>query len=365
MQLRSRGLAITAAILALIASPGNIIGLPMGIWALVVLSRREVIEAFKASQRDKTIRKSRTALLIGFVVVLGGVLVGAGVIIYSQGQQNLEMPKALADPQRDTTTQPTEDWKITLPSGVTVEMIGVSENPSDGKQWWRPDGSPLAQRPYSHLRASMSPGANERGNEFAVRLANLPKDGVGTRWEFDPSTSYGGGGQVFEAGDAIPQLRAVAAITSTSQDVITVKLGVAAGPWITLAESSSRGSSSGGRGNAAVSFSPTHEEDTAVVVTVAHNVEDRDVRVIAVDNGGKELTPGRSATGTAGNVRQLTCTFHNVRLSEIKEFRLQARPYEWAVFKNVSLMPRNNKPLTPGPPRHAHAESNFLSVHVR
>jgi serine/threonine protein kinase len=46
MRLRNRGLAITAAILALIAAPGNLIGLPMGIWALVVLARREVAEAF-------------------------------------------------------------------------------------------------------------------------------------------------------------------------------------------------------------------------------------------------------------------------------------------------------------------------------
>ena len=50
MQLRNRGLAITAAILALIAAPGNIIGLPMGIWALVVLSRREIMETFATVQ---------------------------------------------------------------------------------------------------------------------------------------------------------------------------------------------------------------------------------------------------------------------------------------------------------------------------
>jgi len=48
MQLHNRGLAITAAILALVAAPGNLIGLPMGIWALVVLSRREIIDAFLA-----------------------------------------------------------------------------------------------------------------------------------------------------------------------------------------------------------------------------------------------------------------------------------------------------------------------------
>ncbi len=75
MHLRNRGLAILSAILAItsvaliagaallftfsvaamamakLAVLGNIIGLPMGIWALVVLSRREVVEAFKTSGR--------------------------------------------------------------------------------------------------------------------------------------------------------------------------------------------------------------------------------------------------------------------------------------------------------------------------
>src|ERR1035438_9415740 len=39
-------LAIAGAILAILVTPGNLIGLPIGIWALVVLSRREVREAF-------------------------------------------------------------------------------------------------------------------------------------------------------------------------------------------------------------------------------------------------------------------------------------------------------------------------------
>ena len=39
-------LAIAGAILAILVTPGNLIGLPLGIWALVVLSRREVREAF-------------------------------------------------------------------------------------------------------------------------------------------------------------------------------------------------------------------------------------------------------------------------------------------------------------------------------
>ena len=45
-RLEACGLAIAGAILAILLPPGNLIGLPIGIWALVALSRREVREAF-------------------------------------------------------------------------------------------------------------------------------------------------------------------------------------------------------------------------------------------------------------------------------------------------------------------------------
>ena len=45
-RLEAYGLAITGSILAILITPGNVIGLPIGIWALVVLSHRQVREAF-------------------------------------------------------------------------------------------------------------------------------------------------------------------------------------------------------------------------------------------------------------------------------------------------------------------------------
>ncbi|MGV3754616.1 MAG: hypothetical protein ACO1QS_04490, partial [Verrucomicrobiota bacterium] len=41
------GLAILACILAMVLAPANLIGLPVGIWALVVLLRPEVKAAFR------------------------------------------------------------------------------------------------------------------------------------------------------------------------------------------------------------------------------------------------------------------------------------------------------------------------------
>src|SRR5678815_2688788 len=45
-RLEAYGLAVTGSILAILVTPGNVIGLPIGIWALVVVSRRQVRQSF-------------------------------------------------------------------------------------------------------------------------------------------------------------------------------------------------------------------------------------------------------------------------------------------------------------------------------
>jgi hypothetical protein len=48
MQLEGYGFGIIACILAMLITPGNLIGLPLGIWALATLTRRDVRAAFRA-----------------------------------------------------------------------------------------------------------------------------------------------------------------------------------------------------------------------------------------------------------------------------------------------------------------------------
>jgi len=59
LRLKRRGAAVVAAILAMILPPGLILGLPFGIWALVVLNREDVKAAFEAqSEPSKAIKAS-------------------------------------------------------------------------------------------------------------------------------------------------------------------------------------------------------------------------------------------------------------------------------------------------------------------
>ncbi len=71
-----------------------------------------------------------------------------------------------------------------MPNGVTVELLGVAESPSKDRPWWRPDGSPLAGRPYDSLDDAMVAGQFEIVRELAFRLDNLPAEPVSTIWRF-------------------------------------------------------------------------------------------------------------------------------------------------------------------------------------
>jgi len=77
----------------------------------------------------------------------------AGDIAGSQRSELIEKGRDIQQPAR---VQPSK-WQATLPNGVMVELLGICEHPSDGKQWWRPDGSLLEEAPFSKSTCGLSP----------------------------------------------------------------------------------------------------------------------------------------------------------------------------------------------------------------
>ena len=238
-----------------------------------------------------------------------------------------------------STTSPTvadgkqPPFEVRLPSGVTVELYGVSEYPSKHKSWWRPDGSPLVGRPYDWLGASVADQKGKIGREIAVRLHDLPSEIVGTSWQFDPPCDFATGNPS-RLGSGLKDLRAVAMRAPAASRTVTVRFGAAGGPWKTVAESQGRGGDVLG-GDAV--FSPAVEKNGDVILSVAHRFAGQDARVVAGGRDGQERlgTPGQHGGG--GNVYQMTITFSKLSLKDVKVFRLQTRPYEWAEFRHVSL----------------------------
>ncbi len=95
-RLQAYGLAVAASILAIIISPGNLIGLPIGIWALVVLSQREVRTAFSENKDRKRVRMSapasRREKTIGFaalVLCISGLPIALLLVVAAERYMNV------------------------------------------------------------------------------------------------------------------------------------------------------------------------------------------------------------------------------------------------------------------------------------
>ena len=73
----------------------------------------------------------------------------------------------------EAAEKPAPALKATLPSGVEVELVGISYHPSKGRPWWRPDGSPLSEAPYDSL------GVRAHGHGARGRVGEEGLDGGG------------------------------------------------------------------------------------------------------------------------------------------------------------------------------------------
>jgi serine/threonine protein kinase len=90
MRLERWRAGVAASLLAMIVAPANLIGLPIGIWALVVLGRREVREAMTAPPRPSG-RKVKFAIGAVAALILG-VAAWLGLDVFAKGPERCDAP---------------------------------------------------------------------------------------------------------------------------------------------------------------------------------------------------------------------------------------------------------------------------------
>jgi hypothetical protein len=240
----------------------------------------------------------------------------------------------MANRTKDFAAEGTEniesnEFKKTLDNGVTIELVGICEHPSEGKQWWGPDGSLLEKSPYPKMETSHTTASRgRRAYEAAVRITGFDGD-IGFSHRISDS---GGGGS---CGTDEPGLYAVSFSQPRNSTQAQIEIGVAAGPWQTV--STQAANISGVYSGRGIIWHGPVEQDGRTVLTMAHDLLEQDTRIVAVDKDGEEYTGG-STSATQGGMRSMQTRFR-VRLSDVKEFRLQSRPYEWVTFKNAVLRP--------------------------
>jgi len=248
------------------------------------------------------------------------------------------------DTQPDAGVLTDSSFTATLPNGVTVELVGVCEHPSEGKQWWRPDGSSIEAEGFRDydFDDAIVPEDNQFLRLLALRfdddvLQNIQfswvlKDARESRFEpdyTDKERKRLRPIQVIEA--AFPK-----AVQSTN-----LQLGVATGPWKSVAAGApaTRGAhtlDSITQGD--VIYHEAREDNGYIHISATHLLGgDYDCRIVAKGKDGKVYEPSKYSN--PGREMRLCKSEFDVPLEQVKWFYLQARPFQWLTFKNVSLKP--------------------------
>jgi hypothetical protein len=249
-----------------------------------------------------------------------------------------EREEATAAPDAGNESGAGQPVRIELLGGGVLELAAVGEHPSADKAWWAADGSPAAP-PYDNFRGAVGVGGDQFVREVAMRWIERLPEGAESQWNIKGSGSAAYGQAFDKNGKRISDVSAWAHSFPSDAKTCTVEISVARGPWETVTETDGESIHSIGTQKYSVAFSPTTERRGQLVLTVSHNITDRDLRVIAVDGDGKTLAVG-ACTGAGGHgFMQTIAQFSPEKTQGVHKFLVQARDYERYEIRDVSLVP--------------------------
>ncbi len=264
---------------------------------------------------------------LGFVG-LAAIIITAAILL-PMAKAKPKPPAAKAKQQKN------QQFIATLSNGVTVELVGVCNYPSTGKQWWRPDGTELGKEIFVRKGDTVS----ARGKAFAfVAKADGPEDMTFLWGQVEGAKGTASLDIVSGHNQPIEGMEALKAHINEKQTVTSMQIGIATGQWETKAVHNGRYPMSTGFEGRGIAFSEAYKSKKGVKITVSDDLKQFNHRIIAVDIDG-DTHIGSIASVGAGNMRQTTAHFSELKLKDIAEFAFQTRPYEYVTFKNVSLKP--------------------------
>lgn len=224
---------------------------------------------------------------------------------------------------------------VSLPGGATGELIGLCDHTAKKKSWWAPDGTPIAA-PYQIFRSQATPGPGDLAREIAV-VFHIPQDAdITAHWNTDCS-AYAGGRPENADGKPLAEIDAAAVTLPGGRPTGTIGFRIASGAWTTMTATDGRHYSARGTRSHGYAFTKALETKDSLVITISHDVLERDLRVVAVDVAGKIIATGENNGGGMRRFKQTTAEFPGLNLEDVQEFRLQARPWHQIEIRDVAL----------------------------
>jgi beta-lactamase regulating signal transducer with metallopeptidase domain len=269
--------------------------------------------------------------LAGAVAVISFVGAGGTPAV---GDQPTNPPVVAGPPQADVPKE--RVFRITLADGARFEVVGVGEHPTNGREWWRPDGSPLKDGPKQPALSRVNGGPLLICREFVVDVRHAAGTTVQTEVEGGGS-SASTPSQTITGGQLRERDRLIMAFPRTVPTA-SVVFGYSGGPWTTVARdkggwtSNAIGFPAGG-----VVFGEPVELRGGVQIPISYDLTPGEVRIVAVDRQGGEHAPTDWQCQSARRANLMTAKFRGLALADVTEFRVQSRPTRRIEFKNVAL----------------------------
>jgi beta-lactamase regulating signal transducer with metallopeptidase domain len=222
-----------------------------------------------------------------------------------------------------------------LPDGMTIEVIGISTHRSGKTTWWGPDGKPMAAAPCDPPDETVNPPGREV-REVVARITGVPKGAI-VNWSTTQSKSRRTRA-TRKDGQPASELQSVIADFPKGIATCDIHFDLSLGDWTTEQANEGIGGAIE-NGDRAFFFGKAHETQGGTAIAIAHNIVDRDVRIVAIDRDGKLLSPKSSSSGAAGHLKGFDAEF-DLPPGKIREYQVQSRPVGRYEIKNVALQPR-------------------------
>ncbi|TKJ37070.1 MAG: hypothetical protein CEE38_09210 [Planctomycetes bacterium B3_Pla] len=269
------------------------------------------------------------------------IMVLAVVFLPMAKAQKKNLPK---QEKIQVNAQKSNRFEATLSNGVTVELAGVCEHPSAGKQWWRPDGTPMDTHQFRDYDYDDAVTVEE--DEY-VRLLALKFDDDAVQDIQISSSLEDSRGRRFapDYSDRKRRIRRpiqviLAAFRETTEST-NLRLGIAAEPWKTVSVGTHGRSVAYARDSIAqraIIYSEAIEKNGRICITATHLVDaGYDCRIYARGKDGEVYEPVKHSNSNAGSEMGLCKSEFGIPLEKVKMFHLQARPFRWVTFENISL----------------------------
>jgi len=144
VQLRSYAWSIAASVLGIVAC--SFVGLPMGIWALIVLTRPEVREAFAKPPAPQARRPGNWGWVWPMVGLVALLLVAGLVLLalYGGARSVIGSHRSHGNPRADGFTTPEDTTEAHLP--VSATLVAETPNPGERQETIATAGAQSIQR---------------------------------------------------------------------------------------------------------------------------------------------------------------------------------------------------------------------------